>query len=92
MISVNSNCSRIDAVKAAANQLQRQIALAPQKSPESESYRKAQGQLQSLQAQIKTGQAQSAETALSTATSAVKSLQTTGTSSSADQHVLDAYA
>jgi len=76
MSDLNSNCSRVDAVKASANQLKMQLAQAPHSVPEDDGYRKAQDQLQALDAQIRNGDAQKAETALSSATAAVKELQT----------------
>lgn len=93
MIAVNSNCSRVDAVKASAQQLQMQLEQAPQTTPESSQYRKAQSQLQGLQAQVKGGNAQKAETALSTAKSAVQALHTQNAPTAAGpQSSLDVYA
>jgi hypothetical protein len=93
MIAVNSNCSRVDAVKASAQQLQMQLEQAPQTTPESSQYRKAQSQLQGLEAQVKSNNAQKAETALSTAKSAVQALHIQSTpSATATQPGLDVYA
>jgi hypothetical protein len=92
MISVNSNCSRIDAVKASANQLKAQAALTPPSAQKTDSYRKAQSQIQSLDQEIKTGDAQKAETDLSSTASAVKALQIDPDSSTPAQTLLDVYA
>jgi hypothetical protein len=92
MIDVNSNCSRVDAVKSVANQLKMQLAQAPKSAAESDSYRKAQSQLQALDQDVKSNNAQKAETALSTATSAVQTLRTQDSSSSQTQNGLDVYA
>ena len=92
MIAVNSNCSRVDAAKAAEERLKMQLAQAPQSVPESGSYRKAQSQLQALDQDIKTGDAQKAETALSSATNAVNQLDSQNNSSTGSQRGLDVYA
>ena len=89
MISVNSNCSRIDAVKATSHQLEMQVEGAPRKIGESESYRKAQNRIEALKSEIKAGDARKAELALSTASSAVQQLRQT--SSETSRH-LDTYA
>jgi hypothetical protein len=80
----------VDAVKAMANQLKLQAYQAPRTTPQSSAYLKAQNQIQALDQQIKTGNAQSAENALSTATTAVKELQTQD--SDGGYASLDAYA
>jgi hypothetical protein len=92
MVAVNSNCSRIDAVKAMSKQLQMQVDQAPHSTPESESYRKAQSQVQALDSQIKTGNAQQAETALSTATTAVMQLDAQNPTTDNLRSGLDVYA
>jgi hypothetical protein len=92
MIAVNSNCSRIDAVKAVANQLKMQLAQAPDKLPESASHRRAQSQIQALDQEIRKGDAQKAETALSTAASAVQQVDVQSTSDTGPQGGLDVYA
>jgi hypothetical protein len=94
MIDLNSNCSRVDLVKATANQLKMQVEQAPHTVPESDPYRKAQNQIDSLEQSIKGGDAKKAETALSTAKSAVQELQTQSqpASSSAYCGHLDVYA
>ena len=67
MIAVNSNCSRVDAVKAQATQLKLQStgdrATAQSDAPAA---RKVKGDLQNLDSQIKTNDARKAEQALST--------------------------
>jgi hypothetical protein len=87
-----SNCSRVDAVKALASQLKMQLAQAPQSIPASESYRKAQGRLEALEKEIRTGDAQKAETALSNATIAVEQLQSQATTPAESGSGLDTYA
>jgi len=67
MISINSNCSRVDLVKGEANQLKLQVAASPQAASEDAPARKVKNDLQTLDAQIKTGNAKKAETALATA-------------------------
>ena len=80
MIDINSNGSRVDAVKAMAEQLEMQVAKAPYSVPENDSYRNAQEQIQDLDQEVNNGNAQNAETALVTATTAVTKLQTQDTS------------
>jgi hypothetical protein len=96
MIAVNSNCSRVDAVKASATQLKLQVDQAPKSAdaPASDSYRKAQSQIQSLDTAVKQGDAQKAETALATAKSAVQQFQTQtqGQNTSKFPGRLDVYA
>jgi hypothetical protein len=92
MIAGNSNCSRIDAVKAAARQLQMQLDQEPRSNPESDGVRKARTELDALQAQIKNGKAQPAETALSTATDAVQQAQTQPAPPPRGRRGVDAYA
>jgi hypothetical protein len=78
----------VDAVKALANQLKLQLAQAPQKTPADENYRKAQSEIQTLESEIKSGDAQKAETAFATASQTLKTLQTQSAQSSRS---LDAY-
>ena len=92
MIDANSNCSRVDAVKASANQLKMQVDQAPHTLPPDENYRKARSQIQSLDQQIKSDDAKKAETALSTAKAAVTQLQTQKPASTQFTRGLDAYA
>ena len=75
MISINSNCSRVDAVKASANQLRIQFAQARKAGGADEVNRKLNNELQSLDAQIKTGDAKKAEEALSVARSVATQVQ-----------------
>jgi len=76
MIDINSNCSRVDAVKTSVTQLKMQVDQVPHRVPTSDTLRKAQAEIQSLEAQVKNGDARKAEVALSTAKSAVQELQT----------------
>ena len=94
VIDVNSNCSRVDAVKASANQLKMRVDQAPHTTPADTAYRKAQSQIQSLDQTVKAGDAQKAETALSTAKSTVNELQTQDTSANTTtfKRGLDVYA
>lgn len=55
MIDVNSNCSRVDSVKAMAAQLRMQAVQLPHTVPESPAYRKVQGQLDALDTEVKKG-------------------------------------
>lgn len=91
MISLNSNCSRIDAIKATANQLKMQATQVPHSTPETSGYKKMQTQIQDLDQQIKSGDPQKAETALASAVSTVRQLQTQKPSSQR-QTGLDVYA
>lgn len=75
MIDVNSNCSRVDAVKAMAAQLRMQAAQAPHTVPADDNYRQVQTKLASLDTEVKNGDARKAEAALSTAKNAVSDLQ-----------------
>lgn len=67
MIQINSNCSRLDAVKARANELSVQAAGTPAAGPVAETARKVKSDLASVQAQVKTGDAKKAEAALAAA-------------------------
>jgi hypothetical protein len=67
MIDVSSNCSRVDAVKALANQLKTQYVAPPTQVPADDKSRKVQSDLQTLDNQIKTGDAKKAEAALAVA-------------------------
>ena len=87
MIELNSNCSRVDAVKAMAAQLRMQAAQLPHQQPADAAYRKAQGQLDTLDTQVKKGDARQAETALSSAKNFLSQVQTLPANGG-----LDAYA
>ncbi len=91
MIAANSNCSRVDAVKATANQLKMQLDQAPRSTPASDALRKAQSEIQSLDSQIRSGDAKKAETALTDAKSAVTQVQRQSPPGKF-QRGLDAYA
>ena len=75
MLSLSSNCCRIDSVKATANQLKIQLAQANSANAPDPKTQSANGQLQSLDAQIRTGNADKAELALSSARTAIEQLQ-----------------
>jgi len=92
MIDINSNCSRVDAVKASANHLKMQIDQTPHSVPESDSYRKAQNQIQALATVVQQDDAQKAETALSMLKSTVNTLQTQSAAPVNPARGLDAYA
>ena len=67
MIQINSNCSRLDTVKARANELSVQAAGTPATGSAAETARKAKSDLASVQAEVKTGDAKKAEAALAVA-------------------------
>jgi len=74
MVSLSSNCCRVDAVKASANQLKSQyFQVKPAKGGEPSSQIVSE-KLQSLDAQIKAGDANKAEVALLSARAAVQQL------------------
>jgi hypothetical protein len=65
MIDCNSNCYRVDAAKALANQLRTQ-AVTKQKTEDGDAKSgRLQGELQNLDTQIKSGDAKKAEDAVS---------------------------
>lgn len=92
MIDINSNCSRVDAVKSRAAQLQMQLAQMPRSQPADPALQKAKSQVDSLNAAVKKDDAQKAETALSTATSAVQQAQTSAQGQSSVWRGLNVYA
>ena len=92
MIDVNSNCSRVDAVKAMATQLRMQATQVPHQMPEDTAYRKVQTKLDALDVEVKKGDAQKAETALSTAKNMVNQISAAATGSSSSSRSFDAYA
>ena len=70
MIDANSNCSRVDAVKAAANQLKIESAAANSTGASTQAddaSRKLKSDLQNLDTQVKSGDPQKAELALAQA-------------------------
>ncbi len=73
-----------------SSQLEMQVDLASRGAHRSESYRRAMGQIQALDGVVKKGDAQQAETALATAETAVKELQTQDSTS--NRGGLDVYA
>ena len=74
MLSASSNCSRIDAVKASANQLRLQVPQGAGNGQSSAQLQAANRQLQTVDAAVKTGNAEKSELALSSARSAVQQL------------------
>jgi hypothetical protein len=75
MIDINSNCSRVDAVKSRATQLRMQLDQLPRSQPADPAAQKAQSQVQSVDVAVKKDDAQKAETALTTAAGAVQQAQ-----------------
>jgi hypothetical protein len=92
MIDANSNCSRVDAVKSRAAQLQMQLAQMHRTQPSDPVVQKAQSQVQTVDAAVKKDDAQKAETALATATVAVRQAQTNSPSQSDVWRGLNVYA
>ena len=76
MIDVNSNCSRVDAVKAMAGLLRMQAPPPARTTGSDPQQRRVQNQLNALDEAVKQGDAQKAENILAAAASAVKELQT----------------
>lgn len=74
MISAASNCCRIDAVKASANQLKLKLARHAAADNTDPMWRSATQQVQSLDGQLKSGDASKAELALSAAKSSIERL------------------
>ena len=97
MIDVNSNCSRVDAVKAQATQMKLQSSTllpAGQAGQADETSRKVKSDFQTLDTQIKTGDAKKAELALAAAKKDLAEEQTQPPSrrNSQNSGSLDAYA
>jgi hypothetical protein len=99
MIAVNSNCSRVDAVKAAATLLKLQSSVSGSTPTEpsaqgSDAVRKVKSDLQALDNVIKSGDAQKAELALAATRKDVAAAQEAAPQKSAanDFNGLDAYA
>lgn len=74
MISPASNCCRVDAVKASANQLKLQLAQRKAGAADDNAVHTADQQLRTVDQQVKSGDATKAELALSGAKSAVEQL------------------
>jgi hypothetical protein len=99
MIDPNSNCSRVDAVKAAATQIKLQTP-APSASPTAraadpnDAARKVQGDLQTLDGDIKSNDAKKAELALAVAKKDIAAAATTSQPASyrPNSRGMDAYA
>jgi hypothetical protein len=85
VLSPSSNCCRVDAIKASANQLKMQLAQHKPQGAETSDLRTASQQLQSLEVQIKMGDATKAELALSAAKSSIDRLQFAANAEHADQ-------
>ena len=77
MISASSNCSRVDAVKASANTLRLQLSQHAKQGSNDGTVRNAEQQLQSVDQQVKSNNANQAELALSAAKLAVAKLDVT---------------
>jgi hypothetical protein len=99
MIAINSNCSRVDAVKAAATLLKLQSTIAGSSATGSsaqgsDAARKVNSDLQALDGVIKTGDAQKAELALAATRKDVEAAETAPRQKSGtqDYQSLDAYA
>ena len=92
MIDVNSNCSRVDAVKAMAGLLRMQAPPSAQTQRSDSQQRKVQSKLSELDEAVKRGDAQKAETILAAAQNAVKELQTQPSGSDRVFRGLDVYA
>jgi hypothetical protein len=76
MIDVNSNCSRVDAVKALANQLQTQFAPPPSPTGTDSQTRKIKSDFQALDADVKADDAKKAEAALAVTRKDIATAQT----------------
>ena len=92
MIDVNSNCSRVDAVKARAAQLRMELDQVPRRAPEDDKLKAAKTQVESLENAVKKGDAATAERALSTATPVVQAVQTESALKNPLRDGLDVYA
>jgi hypothetical protein len=99
MIAVNSNCSRVDAVKAAATLLKLQSSAAAASASASsargsDAARKVNSDLQALDGVIKSGDAQKAELALAATRKDVAAAETAAPQKSPANNfqTLDAYA
>jgi hypothetical protein len=96
MINANSNCSRVDAVKAAANQLELLSGATGSSptAPTSSAARKVKSDLLTLDDQIRTGDAKKAELALAVTKKDVQASETAPDPKSTvgDPRALDAYA
>ncbi len=99
MIAVNSNCSRVDAVKAAATLLKLQSSVSGSSTigssvQGSDAARKVNSDLQTLDGVLKTGDAQKAELALAATRKDVEAAETAASKKSPgiNFQTLDAYA
>lgn len=89
---MSSNCERVDAVKSRAAALRQQLDLVPQTQAKQPEVEKAKSQVQSLDAVVKKGDAKKAESALSTAATAVRQVQTDPKTKPSFQRGVDLYA
>ena len=80
MICASSNCSRVDAVKASANQLKMKLSQHEDAAAADDRMRAAKQQVAALDSQIKRGDAATAELALAAARSSVSQLDYTNLS------------
>jgi hypothetical protein len=92
MIDVNSNCSRVDAVKSMASQLKMQAAQLPHSNPADDNYHKVQAKLETVDTAVKKNDARQAENALSTAKSALNQVQTQSSATPGSGGLLNVYA
>jgi hypothetical protein len=94
MIDISSNCSRVDAVKATATQLKMQAALLAQAIPPNRAQRNVQVKLDTLDDEVKKGNAEQAEIALLEAQTALNEAQNTPSAPQqpAPQPHLDTYS
>ena len=86
MISAASNCCRVDAVKASANQLKAKFAQHAASDAADPTLRSAGQELQTLDSQLKSGDANKAELALSAAKSSIDRLDYTAPAATAHRH------
>jgi hypothetical protein len=86
MISAASNCCRVDAVKASANQLKVKFAQHPAGDPADSTLRSARQELQALDGQLQSGDANKAELALSAAKLSIEKLDYAALKSADHQH------
>ncbi len=92
MIDGNSNCARLDAVKARAAQLRMQLDQMPRRTPEDSNQKKAQNQVDSLENAVKKGKADTAETALSSAAAVMQEVHSESTANRSLRRGLDVFA
>ena len=92
MIDINSNCARVDFVKALASQLKVQAAQPSHGSKPDEGYQKLKMKLEAVDQAVKSGDPQKAEQALSAAESAAKDMRNVAGTSPDKSKSVDIYA